>query len=190
MDKVYEFELTTQGIRKFRYKLLQIEREIGSEDFRQYLGKRMEEALRFIQRELLTTIDTDLKEELSNYMNSNHLEIEGDIIYIYNDAVIDISSKNMKETTKANYPAQLSLAKIVEYGIGYTGAVTTPYQNQMEDWDYDVNNHGYKGWYYINDDGEKVWTNGYQGRLIFFHLKEFVQKSIGTWITEYIEEKL
>ncbi len=190
MNKTYVIDISSQDdIKKFRNDLAKLERKLGSDDFKQYLGKKMEEALRFIQRELLTTIDNDLKEELSNYMNSNHLEINDDTIYIYNDATIDISSKNMKETTKANYPAQLSLAKIVEYGIGYTGALT-PHQEENDDWEYDINNHGYKGWYYINDNGETIWTNGYQGRLIFFHLKEFVEKSVGTWIEDYIEKNI
>lgn len=191
MNKTYEIDIFSKDdIKKFRYKLLKLEKKLGSDDFKQYLGKKMEEALRFIQRELLTTIDDDIKEEMSNYMNSNHLKIEGDTIFIYNDATINIHTKYMKPTTKMNYPAQLSLAKIVEYGIGYTGGLTTPHQEEVEDWAYDVNNHGFSGWYYMDYDGTYHWTNGYQGRLIFFHLKEFVEKSVGTWIEDYIEKNI
>ena len=94
----------------------------------------------------------------------------------------------MKETTKANYPAQLSLAKIVEYGIGYTGMRTD--QTEVEDWEYDVNNHGYRGWYYEDSNGQIHWTNGFEGRLIFLNLKKAILNNIEKWINEYIEMKL
>ena len=190
MNKTYEYELSVYDFEKFQKNIEGIIRIVSSQKFKEYLGERLNEALRFIQRELLTTVNTELQEEMSNYMNSNHLEIEGDTIYIYNDAQIDIASKNMKETTKANYPSQLSLAKIVEYGIGYTGSINTPTAQKDEDWQYDVNNHGYSGWYYINDNGDAVWTNGYAGRLIFYHLKEFVEKSISTWISDYLKKEI
>lgn len=190
MTKTYSYELSKKDLTKLQNDLNRIPKILSSTEFKEYLGDKLKEALRFIQRNLLTTVNNDLAEQLSNYMNSNHLEIEGDTIYIYNDAVINISKKNMKPTTKINYPAQLSLAKIVEYGIGYTGLKNTKHQEEVEDWTYDMNNHGYKGWYYTDVDGSRHWTNGYEGRMIFYHLKEFVKLNAEKWIIDYMNKEL
>jgi hypothetical protein len=95
----------------------------------------------------------------------------------------------MEETTKAKYPAQLSLAKIIEYGIGKVGK-STPHQEEVEDWTYDMNNHDEKGWYFVDNDGTLHFTKGYQGRMIFYHLKEFVKAYIEQWIIDYMNEKI
>ncbi len=189
MTKTYSYDLSISDLTKLQKDLDKIPKILESQEFKQYLGERLEEALKFIQRTSLTTVNTDEDVEMSTYMNSNHLEIENDTVYIYNDATIDISSKNMSETTKARYPAQLSLAKIVEYGIGYTGGAFTP-QDEVEDWQYDVNGHGVKGWYYKGNDGEIHWTNGFAGRMIFYKLKEFVKAYIEKWIIDYMNEKI
>jgi len=189
MEKTYSYELSINDLTKLQKDLDKIPKLLQSQDFKKYIGERLQESLKFIQKTSLTTINTDEDVEMSNYMNSNHLEIQDDVIYIYNDAMIDISTKNMKETTKAKYPAQLSLAKIVEYGIGYTGGAFTP-QEDVEDWEYDVNGHGVQGWYYRDESGNLHWTNGFAGRLIFSKLKKFVEAYIGNWITDYLNEKL
>ena len=189
MEKIYSYEFSITDLKRMKNDISKISKILSDEDFKEYIGKRLEEALKFIQRYSLTTVHTDEDAEMSTYMNSNHLKIEGDTILIYNDATIDVSSKNMQETTKARYPAQLSLAKIVEYGIGYTGGMTEP-QNEVEDWEYDVQGHGVKGWYYRDDNGNIHWTNGFAGRMIFYQLKLFVQTHIENWIMDYINEKL
>lgn len=189
MEKIYSYELSVKDLKKMKQDIAKITSVISSKEFLDYLGQRIKEALLFIQKSSLTTVKTKEDIEMSNYMNSNHLEIEGDTILIYNDAVIDIASKNMKETTKARYPAQLSLAKIVEYGIGYMGATTEP-QQEVEDWEYDVQGHGVGGWFYRDDGGTIHWTNGFQGRMIFYQLKLFVKSHIAVWCDEYIKEKL
>lgn len=189
MTKTYSYELSINDLTRFQDDLGKVIKVVESQEFKQYLGEKLQEALKFIQRTSLTTINTDDDVEMSTYMNSNHLEIEGDTVYIYNDAMIDVATKNMRETTKQRYPAQLSLAKIVEYGIGYTGGAFTP-QDDVEDWEYDVNGHGVKGWYYRDDSGNLHWTNGFAGRLIFSKLKLFVEAYIENWIIDYMNEKL
>ena len=184
MNKIYEYDLTEHDLNEFQKKLEKIEYLLLSEDYTKYLGRKMKDALKKIQKQRLKSITTKEDIEESTYMNSNHLEIENGIIYIYNDAAIDISSKNMKETTKANYPAQLSLAKIVEYGIGFTGSKSA--KGIEDDWIYDKNEHSNKGWYYIDKNGEKRWTNGYAGRYIFLTLKEYVYEHINEWTESYI----
>ena len=185
--KLYEVDLSEEGITEIENKLKRIDTLITDEALLKYVGNKAMTELKKICSQKLTSYD-DKSIDTSYYANSNHLEIDNDTIYIYNDSTIDIASKNMKETTKANYPAQLSLAKIVEYGIGYTGMRTD--QTEVEDWEYDVNNHGYRGWYYEDSNGQIHWTNGFEGRLIFLNLKKAILNNIENWINEYIEMKL
>ena len=118
-------------------------------------------------------------------MNSHHLEIKGDMIYLYNDSVIDTSDKNISEEKRSNYPLKLSLAKIVEYGIGFTGSINA--NSEAENWEYDVNKHGPSGWIYMTNDGKFHTTNGFAGRYVFLELKHYIEKNIGKWISDYIK---
>lgn len=188
MAKVYEIDFSVAGMKKMQRLLSNINTLITSKNFLEYIGNKCKKELEKICVQNLTTLDEKTIDS-SDYMKHNNLKIEKDTIILYNNSKIDISSKNMKETTKANYPAQLSLAKIVEYGIGYTGNLRTD-KSEVEDWEYDVNSHGYKGWYYIDDNGQTVWTNGFEGRLIYFKLKNKIEQNIDKWIKEYVELKL
>ncbi len=188
MEKIYKFDLTPKGLRDAQKLLEKIETLWLSDKFQRHLGNILRKELIKIQKHKLSTINSNEDIKTSTYMKSNHLEIKDGYIYLYNDATIDISNKNMLETTKSRYPAQLSLAKIVEYGIGYTGSI---YANEeVEDWQFDVNNHGYKGWYYKDDNGEIHWTNGFAGRYIFLELKKYLEENIQKIIIDFLEEWL
>ena len=188
MAKTYEIEFSAAGMRELQRILSNINTLITDKKILEYIGNKCKKELEKICVQNLTTLD-EKNLDTSDYMRNNNLKIEDDTIILYNNSKIDISSKNMKETTKANYPAQLSLAKIVEYGIGYTGDLKTD-KTEVEDWEYDVNRHGYKGWYYIDDSGQTVWTNGFEGRLIYYKLQNNIKQNIGKWIKEYVELKL
>ena len=189
MTKVYYYDLNRDGFRALKKDLKSISRSIRTKKFRKFLADKLMEELIQIQRQSLTTVNTELDVLLSNYISSNHVLIgngEDETILIYNDAEIDVSQKPMSEETKANYPGMtLSLAKLVEYGMGYTGLTSTPNQEEVEDWEYDVNNHGYTGWYYYDNDGERYWTNGFAGRMVFYQLKQHTEQKIFDWIAEY-----
>lgn len=186
MEKIYNYELTIANIEKMQKQLQEIERLWSSDDFAKFIGRKLRYRLKEIQKHKLSTINSQEDIKASTYMNSNHLTISDGVIYIYNDAKIDISSKNMSEVTKANYPAQLSLAKIVEYGIGYTGSINA--NGDEDDWAYDINNHGSKGWYYKDNNGEVHWTNGFAGRYVFLELKNYTIENIDKWVNEYINK--
>lgn len=186
MEKIYSYELTVEDLSEMQKQLERIEYCLLSHDFEKFLGRKLRYYLKKIQSQKLTTINSKEDIKASNYMNSNHVKIEDGVIYVYNDAKIDISSSGMDEITKANYPAQLSLAKIVEYGIGYTGLVNS--EGIEEDWEYDVNDHGPSGWYYMDDNGEIHWTNGFAGRYIFLELRNYTIEHIEEWINEYFKK--
>ena len=185
-DKVYTFDIANGGFDEAEKMLEKIEYYLLSEHFYKYMAKLLKKQLKKIQRRKLSTINSNEDIKASTYMNSNHLEMGDGYIYIYNDAKIDISDKNMSETTKANYPAQLSLAKIVEYGIGYTGSLGA--NSEVEDWEYDVNHHGYQGWYYKDNNGEVHWTNGFVGRYVFLELKRYIEENITQIMSDYLDD--
>ena len=183
----YVVDMSVTGLDETQKYLNRFKKLITDKAFRQFIADKCEKELYNICLLNLNIDEEQVKN--SNYMNSMHTEIDKDYIYIYNDSEIDVQNKPyMEETTKANYPAKLSLAKIVEYGIGYTGQLRTPNVIELEDWEYDVNNHGYKGWYYKDSNGNKCWTNGFQGRLIFYKLKEYIEQNIAEWVYEYIDK--
>lgn len=188
MTKIYKFDLTVGDLQDAQKLFDKIEHLLLSDKFKEHLAKILKKELKQIQKRKLSTIHNNEDIKASTYMNSNHIEITDDSIYIYNDATIDVSTKNMSETTKANYPAQLSLAKIVEYGIGYTGSLGAT--GEEEDWIYDMNNHGYSGWYYYNESGQKVWTNGFTGRYVFLELKKYLEENISKIMEDFLEEWL
>lgn len=189
----YTVKFSVAGFKKLDGKLAQIEEILSSKELYEYIAERCMKALNEITLQKLSSYGKE-NIDTSYYASRHQYKIEGSTIYIFNDSKIDISSKNMSETTKAKYPAQLSLAKIVEYGIGYTGANFTvvpegsPLRN--DEWEYDVNNHGYRGWYYTDENGNIIWTNGFVGRLIFNELAIRVKKNARRWITEYVRSKI
>lgn len=186
--KTYNLDFSVNGISKSIEMLDMLKEIINDPYFLNYIGDKCKEALNTISINNLSSVETDFEEESSLYLSSNKLEINNDIIYLYNDSKVDISSKNMSETTKENYPAQLSLSKIVEFGIGYTGSIYA--DNEVDNWQYDVNNHGFKGWYYKDNNGNIFWTNGFEGKYIFLKLKYFIEKAIKIWIQDYFRDKI
>lgn len=54
-------------------------------------------------------------------------------------------------------------AAFVEFGTGVVGDGS--YQGELpSNWEYDVNNHGDDGWWYLHDDGTYWWTAGQTGK--------------------------
>ena len=184
MIKTYTYTLSTKSLQKMSKDISNIY-EIINPKLLKYIERKCNEELQIICQQNLHSLEND--EESSTYMGGMHSEIKDDVIYVYNNSVIDVSSKNVTDETKRRYPNGLSLAKVVEYGIGYTGSFTNV---ETDDWEYDVNGHGEKGWYYQDDDGNYHWTNGFEGRLIFLKLKLKVQQNIKDWIYEYVKNEL
>lgn len=183
VDILSEAQLT-----EYQEVLLRISKALESKELKDFLANKILITLNNIC-EMNFPIENENPNIKEKYMSGIGYEIkyEDDCIIVYNDSVINIEEKNMKPTTKARYPAQLSLAKIVEYGIGIVGSQSM-YANLAEDWEYDVRNHGSNGWFYKDDNGNIVWTDGFRGRFIFYKLVENVKEFASQWIEEYIEK--
>ena len=163
---------------------------LESDKFVYYLAKRMSDAILGIAIEETSTIGSDVmsSQEIDTYLNNFDIEVKNDGFVLFNASTIDTSTKNISETKRANYPLHLSLAKLIEYGFGYTGSVST--QIVPENWEYDVNEHGYKGWYYEDNNGQLHWTNGMEGRLIFLKLCWWLEKNFADIVNRYLKNNL
>lgn len=186
MIKTYTYTLSVKSLEQMRKDISDIYKIISSPELLKFIEKKCNEELMQICVNELNGFEEEL--ENGDYMSGMHSEIKDGTIYVYNNSVIDVSSKNVSDTTKRNYPNGLSLAKVVEYGIGFTGSFTEGVKST--DWEYDINNHGEEGWYYQDKDGNFHWTNGFEGRLIFLKLKQKIQENIQKWIYEYVGKEL
>lgn len=161
-----------------------------SQEFTKYLGKRMSDAVMGIAIEETETIDENTvnSSEISDYLKGFDIDIVGNEIYLYNSATIDVSTKNISEAKRGNYPLKLSLAKLIEYGFGYVGFAAT--QPLPSNWEYDINAHGNRGWYYIDQNGLYHWTNGLEGRLIFRKLSWWLANNFSDIMFRYLKNNL
>lgn len=187
-------ELSNDGIKEIQTLVLNLGNILASKELMEYLEKRCEKELnRILNQEILHNWDN---EEIWNYRNSFYTNVSEDSVLIYNNSTIDIAEKIAKTNGKSHidpsaYPEKLSLAKMVEYGVGIIGAVETDQAGVDSSWQYDVNNHGDNGWtYYDTDLGQFVLTTGTEGRLIFYKLKNCVKENIKDWINDYVESEM
>lgn len=179
--KPIEVELSKEGLNELKTYYTKVQTSLCSEEFMKFIAKKANETLLQVQAEKLTTADEGIDEE---YRRNHKYHIGEDEIVLFNKTIIPQS--NLDEDFRENYPNGFNLSKAVEYGVGYTGAKSEA-SKYAKDWQYDKNNHGFRGWYYKDSNGNKVWTNGYSGRLIYFTTKQRIDKNINSWINEYIE---
>lgn len=165
---------------------------VNSQEFIEHLAGKIRAALDEIAKREVGSINNEaldgIGREKEKYFNSMGMEVKGNMIVLYNDSKINLDEKKLKPSTRIRYPLQLSLASIIEYGIGYTGAKHSI--GEAEGWEYDVRNHGQRGWYYIDSLGNVHWTNGLAGRYIFLKLRWWVEQNIKGIISDYINDKL
>lgn len=174
------YEVTIIGLDSTLKELENLKNALGSPELKKFLGKKCLDEVRKITSEKIFGFNGESIDD-SKYQMSHKVELTKDSIVIYNDSMIDVSEKGWMEN-----PYSISLAKIVEYGVGYTGSI---YSNEeAPNWEYDVNNHGYKGWYYIDSDGVKKWTNGFGGKYIYLTLAKTIQEKASDWISEFIDK--
>lgn len=195
MIKTKYYELSVEGLQKIKSVVINIGTLVVSDDLKKYIAKKCSDEVFKISLEHLNEITNDEADgsiNASNYLHSFGSEIRGDCIFIYNNAVIDMAEVKARNPNMdiSKYPPQLSLAKIVEYGIGYTGNLNTKKTGVDNDWQYDVNEHGYKGWYYHDRSGNLHWTNGYEGKLIFYRLRKVVRDEAPQWVSEYFDKNI
>lgn len=161
---------------------------LQNEAFYKYIGGILERQFYLIAHRELASIAEQEDFDSSTYINSFHLEIKDNVVRIYNDAMVDLSDKTISDEKRVNYD-ELSLASIVEYGIGYQGSFTQTTTQSEDNWVYDVNNHGIRGWYY-KKDGQWRFSNGYEGKLIFYKILTYFRENMVEIIGDYLKNNL
>jgi len=73
--------------------------------------------------------------------------------------------------------ANAPYAIYVEYGTGIVGK-NDPHPEAEGNYDYDVHNHGYAGWFYRNDrDGQVHWTKGFVSRPFMYNTLKWLEEA-------------
>lgn len=160
----------------------QISDALQSKEFKNFILKKCRQELDDIIKSKLTDVEYEIAK---TYPSANKTRVGDDYIELYNDSMVDIS--DLSDKVAMNYVDGLSMAKLVEYGTGIVGQQSEA-SKYAEDWAYDVNNHGYKGWFY-EKDGIIYWSRGMEGKLIYHTLELRIQDKINDWVEEYIEKK-
>ena len=172
------YEVSIIGLDSTLASIELIGKILTSSKFKKYIGQICLEEVKRITSEKIFSGESP---DDSKYMSSHQVKITRDSVIIYNDSMIDVSEKGWMEN-----PYSISLAKIVEYGVGYIGSIYA--EGEADNWEYDVNQHGSSGWYYIDSNGNKKWTRGTSGKYIYLSLLKSIEKNASKWISDYIKE--
>lgn len=198
MDKIYQVDLNVEDLSKFANKIKEISKALSSMEFKQFLlekCKTMRDEV-MLQRDIAhieEANDSANQEKVDAYTSGNKEEIVGDTISLYNDSVIDIDSANTffsEEYRDTHYPAEFSLAELVEYGAGLVGAESS--LNTGDEWEYTVNSgRDYSlGWKYKSDNDLPAETQGSEGKYIYYYLAQAIEDNIEYWVDEFLDRKI
>lgn len=178
------YKIKVTGTKELLNDLKAMSDSFGSKEMMDYLGDKCERTLYKITHENLTTVD-DL--EVSDYAKNHQKEILKNKIILSNNTMADLSG--LSPETLANYPNGFSIARAVEYGTGIVGASSAAAgEAGKAGWEYDINQHGDKGWFYVKD-GKLYWSRGFEGRLIYYKTHKDIADNIKGWIYDYVDNK-
>lgn len=112
MKRSYSIDMfDLDGFDEFSEDLDKLLKALDSEEFMEFLAKKCMEEVKRITNERLRT-----ENYTTDYRSNHKYSIDGNVLTISNDSMVDLSE--VSEETLANYPNGLSLAKIVEFGVG------------------------------------------------------------------------
>lgn len=178
-------DLSKEGINTFKTYIINLQTAFKSEDFMEFIANKALQTLHQVTREKLN-MDEEM-EFYHRYRYNHKLKVNKDEIILFNQTTIPVGEIN--PDIAMNYPNGFDLAKAVEYGTGIIGASSSGAEYAGNNgWQYDVNGHGNKGWFYVDSNGELFWTKGMAGRLIYLTTKQRIEQNINSWVNEYVEK--
>ena len=178
-------DLSKKGIQTIYTYVVNLQTAFKSKDFMEFIAKKAMETLNQVTREKLN-MDEEM-EYYHSYRYNHKMKVDTDEIYLFNQTTIPVDKIN--PDIAINYPNGFDLAKAVEYGTGIVGASSSGAEYAGNSgWQYDVNGHGNKGWFYVDNNGELHWTRGMAGRLIYLTTKQRIEQNINSWVNEYVEK--
>lgn len=179
-----EITIEVTGTKELSRKLKKLSDSFESEKMMEYLGDKCERTLYKTTYDNLTTIE-DL--EVSEYAKNHRKKVGKIKITLSNSTMADLSE--LSQETLKNYPNGFSIAKAVEYGTGAVGFASAASFIAPSDWEYDINQHGEKGWFY-KKNGNIHWTKGFEGRLIYYKTAKKINKDVSKWIFDYLKKEM
>lgn len=106
----------------------------------------------------------------------------------------DLMSSIKKEVTKefARVYTDNPHAAFAEYGIGVIGAENPHPEASVQGWQYDVNKHGRKGWYYnkgTRENPDIYWTAGYAGVQYMYKTYIDIQPELEPLVDKVLKQR-
>lgn len=170
--------INVSGLKEVTDTLINLKELYSNRSFIDFIKRKCIASVKY-QTDVRLSSLVDLKSALlSNYRNNHKVKDTSTGFLLYNDLMNN-------EWIKYDF----SIAEAVEYGIGKVGdgtGINASENNYL----YDINKHGDKGWVYKDKDGNTVWTKGYEGRNVYYYTYLDIMKNMDNWIDEFIESGL
>lgn len=176
--------LDTVNVENYFNEYIILLNEFTTKEFKEFFGNKCIEVLKELSESLLSDISySDVAtEEIEKYKNAHQVEIGDDYVLLFNETMADLS--HLSPLTSAHYPNGLSIAKLIEYGMGIKGTTQDDWQTQMN-----PNRDYTKAWAYRRPAGGTLyWSNGMEGKFIYQKLIEVVKEKMHEWVNEYYWE--
>lgn len=152
-------------------------------NFRAYIGRKCIKFLKEYSEVALGNIKNDdiSSSEIEKYKKAHQLKIGDDYIILFNDTMADLSHLSPK--TIANYPEGLSIAQLIEYGMGIYGSPQEDYETMVN-----PNRDYSKEWSYKREEIIHR-SMGTYGRFIYEALIDYFEQDFEKWVDEYLVMK-
>lgn len=151
--------------------------------FRKFIGEKCIKFLKEYSRSVLDNIKNDdiALNEIEKYKSAHQLEVGSDYIILFNDTMADLS--HLSPETALNYPDGLSIAQLIEYGMGIYGSPQEDYETMVN-----PNRNYSKEWSYKRE-GIIHRSIGTYGRFIYEALIDYLDQYFEEWVDEYLTVK-
>lgn len=134
--------------------------EKGIKNFEKYVHG-VDEAIDGGLREILERTSEHMSMEASNYgLSESDLEKTKYIDFAEDEVEVGYASEH---------------AQYVEYGTGIIGSYEQHPEADDIGWEYDINGHDIRGWYYLGKDMKVHWTLGMPARPIVYNTKRWLK---------------
>ncbi len=138
----------------------------------------------------------------SKYMNQRVMKfrsIEAEKFRSYaQDELSSMANNPTGETSKGIIarvtPARINIistgrgTKFIEYGTGIVGENAPKNPMQPSGWDFDVNDHGEKGWHY--GAGYRRWTKGQVAKPFMYNTRMYMEQELRKDFKEFFKRYL
>lgn len=183
----YVYDLMKSGdFKKLEEDLLDIHKIFETNEFKEFVANKCLKELDLMSSSLLSNISEANvpADKLEEYKNNHKKEIGKDYIEISNDTTLTQAEMVwVSEKTRERYKDGISIAYIIEYGVGIIGS-------EDDDWATNVpspSKHADGSWSFRKNDNLYLNVDGFNGKFIYQRLLDIVEDKFEDWVYEYID---